>query len=212
MKIVEQVGENEDPSDWDYLMLMTMIHPALTLLFGVANTTTYAYTKEVLHASPSFVVPLISLVALVANFGMQWGTYEKKDLTANLTTLAMKPIFKSHKFTPMLIGFLVNTVGQTFATPSNAIETVVGGENMEIALLSQYIAGVISTGAVTGLIMTNQLPRVAGQIQKIRKWGGEKVETVMEATGMDNPMWLAKAYIDASVIGGGLRKIRDFHV
>lgn len=162
----------------DYLILMGMVHPFLTALFGVVNPIIYQQTQEMAATGHSNLLALAAVIALLANFGMQMYAYNDKGLTANMTTMIVKETFNTENtFWPMVAGYVTNTAMQTLGTPSNymnVINMIASGETSMIAGLSaQYISGMVSTGAATALIYTGTLEPVAKTFNNWRMKGKE---------------------------------------
>lgn len=189
----EQIVEAaNNPDTVDYFALMGTLHFGLAAIFYAVNTGLYPIVRATLDNAPPYVVPVLGVLALAANYGMQLKAYEDKDLTANLTTMGLRSFFKlKKKPLPMLIGFVTNTIGQTFGTPTNYLavyEQLKNGEpTFMLGLLSQWLAGAITTSTITGLIYTDTLPPVLKWLHKgrmkVKNYMDERVERALTYIG-----------------------------
>lgn len=174
----EIISTEGEPSTIDYLILMGMIHPLLTILFGTVNPIIYQATDALAQTGKVEWLTAAALLSLIVNFGMQMYTYHDRGITANMTTMVVKEALGTdNKFFPMLVGYITNTALQTFGTPSNYMNVAQVIWNAEPSMLAglsaQYLSGVITTGAVTGLIYTRKLEPVAHKFTEWRAKGKE---------------------------------------
>lgn len=160
------------PDGWDYLPLMGAVHVPLAALSLFLQGVIFASmeTQNVHLSNPEMWGVIVAGHSL--NMLMELYTLSKYDATANIWAMTLSQAGKIPDWLSVLSTYAVNTTFQTLSSPVNVATISIaafGGDNRVMTgLASQSAAGMLTTVAATGLIMSGTLEPVAGLIHKGR--------------------------------------------